>query len=471
MNEKVVHQDDLPEQQVDEDVEAEFGELINEDALPQMLDLWQEVSTSPVAPEQIADLKLKYYPNFTDEQVALIEQTLEYSFKKYQKLAKWIGQLNETYLSLTDFGVERTASLESRLAVVQMLADQAPTNTAFASLTDVEKFLALEGEPSLSELLSQLAAQDGATVVDVGCGGQAADIQLLASEGIQGSDLHITGIGAFDYAQALRPDFPEFAKQLSFKSENVYYLDEPPTADLVFSVRTLPYTGVVDVARFCDAAMTACKPEGQVWISGIEDTCFDFSSSKYKNLGEYLHELTEQMPSLRFEKKSSSYTVLWNKKDGSPFAKLQAIRLRMSDNNRPYQVVYSLADEGKVQEGEIDLQLQTEPLLELVAELGFTETAAMAELRERFYTVDSEDEVQMKHIVDQYLELAHDTFAADKSHNASLAVSILLTVLYLSQQSEFVYEVFEEACLDALNLASQNHQDLVPRLQSLFERL
>ncbi len=77
----------------------------------------------------------------------------------------------------------------------------------------------------------------------------------------------------------------------------------------------------------------------------------------------------------------------------------------------------------------------------------------------------------MRRIVDQYLELAQNTFAVDKSHGASLAVSILLTVLYLSQQSEFVYEVFEEACQDALNLASQNHRDLVPRLQSLFERL
>lgn len=324
-------------------LKIELGEVVEEEELPGMRELRDSVFQSPISNEKIDELRKNYYPNFSDDEIILIEHTIVYSFLKFQLYAKWTFEAKSHKPQFPDFGLGEVSTLEQRLEVFRKLHADGKTGSAFASLEDADNFLEIPGNIGLVETIAECVESRGScSVADIGCGGQSVDFQIVTDQKLAGKNVQVVGVGAYDYGQNLRNGLPELKDKVHFVSMNAFYLDLPNPVDIVFSVRTLPYTGVVDAVRFCDSAMAICKQDGLVWIADIDEICFDFSGTEYANLEEYLESLTEKMPSLKFSKHDYTYAVSWKKSDGSPFSGLIAKSVMLNQQELPYLIRYGL---------------------------------------------------------------------------------------------------------------------------------
>lgn len=329
---------------VEEPLEITILETENLDNLPEMLKLWEEISHTPIDFPLTRKLRQLYYSNFSDEEIILIEHTMDYDFKKFQLYASWARFSDTKQPCLEDYGLDSQYPLSERLEVIKAVNAATELNAAFATLDQVENFLMIPDQPSIVESVARLIAKNGScSVVDIGCGGQAADIQLLTHNLFLEKKLNILGVGAYDYGEKLRPGFPEILEKLEFTSQNIYRLNNSESADLVISVRTLPYTGVVDVARFFDSAMALCKPEGNIWIECIDEYCFDFTGSVFDNFQHYLESIKEEMPSLKYRYNGTTYSVFWKKSEGSPLTNLFAKTIVLNVRQRPHLIRYGVS--------------------------------------------------------------------------------------------------------------------------------
>ncbi len=326
-----------------DDFDIQINTAYDENELPGMPELWESVSQRPISPDRLQALRQKYYPNFDDDQIALIEHTVDFSFEKFLLYTRWTfaGQNNQP--TITDFGSNPESSLEDRLAAIaRPRLNQ--SNAAFAALDEAENYLEIPSEPGLVDRIAT-ASTPGDTpfvVVDIGCGGQTVDILLLADPRLSGRNIQAVGTGVFDYGRQLRSAFPEFGDRLTFVSDNALSSQLPQSADFVFSTRTVPYTGVVDPVRFCDNADVICGPGGTIWINSIEESSFIFSGTEYADLSAFLDAQRERMPSLRYQRNGDSYSICWSKDEGLPLGGLVAVDMLYNDQQQPYSIRYSI---------------------------------------------------------------------------------------------------------------------------------
>ncbi len=227
-------------------------------------------------------LRQYYGPEMTDSDIRTIETMMRYKFRNFQQSELWAGSITQPSLP-----VKPNAPLETRLEKLKNF-EKGEENAAFAGLDFVETNLqgdmnGIHIDQSLKMIVREKLKQQGGCVVwDIGCGGQAADINLLAEfEGENGLRVH--GIGARDYGANVRKQFPEFEDQLTYSDRNIYtdsFGEE--SADVVFSNRTFSYTGVMDIKRFTHQMYKLAKKGGIVWCSGIHYNLIDFSKSLFK---------------------------------------------------------------------------------------------------------------------------------------------------------------------------------------------
>lgn len=303
-----------------EPLKFEIGEVVDLNQLPGVPEIFEEVMGRPVPQERVQFLRDNFYPGFSDEEIILIESTLTFHFEKFGKIARWAYKRDNPKPRVEEYGVAEDAALNERLGVIDELSRDHETSTAFASLEMVEKYLTLPGLGSLKEkIIEKLAEKERLRFTDVGCGGQAADIQLLCDDDLIGQNIEAVGISAFDYGENLRPAFPELEGKIGFEKTNVYTGEFETKSDVVFSVRTLPDTGVVDAVRFLKSLHDMATDDGLIWMEGVIENSFDFSDTEFKNLEEFLESIQEEFPSLRFRKKTGDYVIYWEKADGFPF--------------------------------------------------------------------------------------------------------------------------------------------------------
>jgi hypothetical protein len=312
-------------------------------------DLYSQISQE-VQDIDIAPLRTFYGPEISDEDVRKIETMMRYSFTVFQRSEKWAGA--DAYPSLPDCDV--TQPLEQRLEKVTALGDvSAATNTAFANLEGVNAELQGHETASikitdtslLDEIRQKLQEENQCEIWDVGCGGQAADILILGQEQFKHSqNVKVTGVGARDYGRNIRPLFPEFADRLKYIEEPIYSGNFPSNvADLVFSGRTLPYTGVADVKRFALQLHNIAKHGGIVWCGSLEPTLFDFEGTQFKNLFDYLEHLKSEkgMTSIKYSNQSGS-SILWNTAEGFPFEDFIGYQVNKDEKGYPGSIRYKL---------------------------------------------------------------------------------------------------------------------------------
>lgn len=263
----------------------EIGEVLSDDEFPGMAQLHDEIFQKPIAVDRITQLRNRYYPDASYEEIALIEHAMEYSFKKFQQYSRWTYSATNQQPGIADYNLDTTSSLSDRLQVINKINAIGSYGAAFATLKEVDSYLAIPGELAIADHIVKTAQSSNPYIVlDIGCGGQAADIQLITDARLANDDVRVVGVGAYDYGEELRKGFPELSNRISFESKNVFLDLLPQQADFVFSVRTIPYTGIIDAVRFCETASAACKPEGTVWISNIERQCFDFGGTEFKSM-------------------------------------------------------------------------------------------------------------------------------------------------------------------------------------------
>lgn len=331
-----------PNPQTEDDLDLQFGPVVDENLTPGMPELWSSIESQPVPPDAIQQLRQSYYPNFDDDQIALIEHTIRFSFEKFLSYTRWAFSDQVRQPTIDNFGCDSSASFADRLTAIATHR-VGTANTAFATLDDVEGYLQIPGQPGLVDRIDVASASGPTTVVDIGCGGQTVDILLLADPRLVDRDIRIVGTGVFDYGQQLRPAFPEVNGRLEFVSDNILSTQIPPqSADFVFSTRTVPYTGVIDPVRFCDNASSICRSGGTILIGEIEESSFSFSGTEYSNLAGFLEAQRQRMPSLVFHQEGSRYSVSWTKDDGSPFEGLVAKDMLYNDQQQPYSIRYGI---------------------------------------------------------------------------------------------------------------------------------
>jgi len=326
----------------EEELDFQILKSVDENQLPGMPELWDSIIKQPVPLDRIQSLRQKYYPVFDDQQIALIQHSIDYSFEKFLLHTRWDFADQNNQPSITDFGSNPQDSLVDRLtAIAKPRPNQ--SNAAFATLAEIVQYVEIPGEPGLVDQIVAATASDAPLVfVDIGCGGQTVDILLLADPRLSDKNIQVIGTGVFDYGQQLRSAFPEFKDRLAFVSDNALSTQLSPTADFVFSARTVPYTGVVDPVRFCDQAASICKPGGTIWINDIKAGSFNFSRTEYADLSAFLEAKKETMPSLRYHCRDDIYFLRWSKNEGLPLSGLVALDMLSNQDPQPYSIQYGI---------------------------------------------------------------------------------------------------------------------------------
>lgn len=327
------------------------------DEIPEITALKEQAFAEPLSAERRKIIN-SYYPHLDPSLTELIERTMKYGFRKFQMAEEWAqtyarnARTGETILEqasrqpriATDATTD-ASPLEERLKALHQLGINPLTNAAFGPLADIERFLSIDGDASLEEQIKQKSNEQPCEVFEIGCGGQSASIELLAKpDFLDNRNIHITGVGAFDYGKNVRAAFPEFAERLSYTEKDIFS-DELPVevADFVFSTRTIAYTEVRDFRRFCLGCHQIAKNSGEIIIGGIMEMNLNFKDSPFKNIGEYLVAMQKSMPSLKFQrrKEDNTYVVHWKKSEGFPFDALQAKEVINNEKtNLPSIVIY-----------------------------------------------------------------------------------------------------------------------------------
>lgn len=322
-------------------LEINIGEIVDLNQLPGIPELRIEVMSRYIPRDRVVYLRENFYPNFSYEGILQIERTLIFHFEKFGRIACWVQKGSNPKPQIEEFGVGTLSPLNSRLEVIKLLSDNSQTSTAFASLEMVEHYLQLPNFHRLIEEIELILSRNGgAKFVDVGCGGQAADIQLLFHPKLA-QNVRARGITAFDYGERLRPAFPEISGNIECKTENIYTFNDGEQFDLVFSVRTLPYTGLIDAVRFLKALHDMASDDGAVWVDGVIENSFDFSDTEFSSLKDYLNTLLSNHPSLRYSNDRGDFVIFWKKSDGFPFERFIAKKLCINqETNLPYNIVY-----------------------------------------------------------------------------------------------------------------------------------
>lgn len=306
-----------------------------------------DATADRLASMDVAPLREFYGDSISDDAIRGIQTMIEYSFLEFNQSESWSGKNAQPTLS----DIKPSDPIDKKLASIQGL-EEGETNTAFAGLNGVN--IELQGHPTTAirltgtsiedEVAKKLEQNRSCNVWDVGCGGQAADIMLLGIERFRNdSGLQVTGVGARDYGHNIRPLFPEFADRLAYIEENIFSGSFPTNvADVVFSARTLPYSGVVDIKRFTKRLHTLAKEGGTVWCGSVVAELFDFRGSKFKNIYEYMDYLRNEkgFHSLRYSTQGG-LSLLWDTAEGFPFKDFIGTRINYDESGRPGSIVYS----------------------------------------------------------------------------------------------------------------------------------
>lgn len=311
--------------------------------------LFQQIKEE-TASLDVNSLRSFYGPEISDEEIRNIQAMMKYSFEEFRQSEGWAGADSFPQIGQIE------QPLEDRLKNLSSLGETwAVTNTAFANLVGVNT--ELQGHETagirimdtdlIDEIKKQLTQHDICTIWDIGCGGQAADILLLGHPQLRNRNLAVTGVGAKDYGKNIRPAFPEYKDRLTYLEEPIYSGHFPEgVADVVFSGRTLPYTGVVDIKRFTQQLHEIAKKGGVVWCGSILPDLFNFEGTEFKNLFEYLDYLKNEkgMKSLKYSSQSGA-SVLWNTAEGFPFENFLGFKVNYDKSNHPGSIMYKLSGE------------------------------------------------------------------------------------------------------------------------------
>lgn len=293
---------------------------------------------------QLDLFKNQYYSRLNAAQIQAIEEAFAFNFSLSQQRPKWVLDNSDPQPSLQQFGIDTQAPLSTRLRVLSRLAGSTGRNPAFGGLDSLQRFLYIPGDQALTEIIAASSTTDQVyQVVDIGCGGQVADIELLCNSHFASKRIKVLGIGAFDYGVSLRDDFPELKEKLAFQSADVY---SPPTianANLVFSARTLSYTGLIDTVRFCHNAHCMAAADGVIRIGDIDGSVFNFDNSLYHNFTDFLSAVGKEQPSLKFNANGSKYVVQWRQSEGFPLKPFQAYHIEYDSlTSLPAVIYYTL---------------------------------------------------------------------------------------------------------------------------------
>lgn len=338
---KTQRDDNKPQQP--EKLIVELGKVIDTNQLPGIPKLFKEVMDKPIPDQRISYLRDNFYPFFSKNEITLIEKMAIFYFKKFGKIADWTHRRDNPKPTIEEYGIHEGSSLQDRLLVVDKLSQNSDTSLAFASLEMVSNYLRLEGHSSLKdELLKQVTDKTKIRVTDVGCGGQAADIQLLLDPSLVDKQISVTGVSAFDYGENIRNAFPEISERISFEQINVYTETLENQSEVVFSVRTLPYTGMIDSIRFLRALHDMATNDGVIWMEGVTRGSFDFSETDFDNLSDFFNSLKNRFPSLKFSTEKSDYIIHWDKSGGFPFQDFVAKEIIYNDSGLPYMIRYKI---------------------------------------------------------------------------------------------------------------------------------
>lgn len=328
----------------EDDIHIELGEVIDTNQLPGIPEIFKDVMGRPISQDRISYLRENFYRNFSDEEIMLIEKTIIFQFEKFGKIARWVHDRENLKPFIEEFGANQSSNLAERIQAIIRMSEDQTTSTAFASMEMVEYYLKILENDSLKEELLEKAKTKGVVrFADVGCGGQAADIQLLLDPDLINEKIIGVGISAFDYGENIRAAFPEIRERLLFGQLNVYTDKIEMQSDLVFSVRTLAYTGVIDAVRFLKALHDMASEDGIIWLTDVVENSFDFTNSEFDNLADYLLSLKNKFPSLKFTNVRGDYVIYWNKKEGFPFEEFVAKEIKFNDSNLPYLVRYEMS--------------------------------------------------------------------------------------------------------------------------------
>ncbi|MEA2056512.1 MAG: hypothetical protein U9O78_02220 [Patescibacteria group bacterium] len=315
--------------------------------MPGVPEIRSKIEAQEISPERIGQLKTEFYPNFSDKEIVRIEKAAHYFFQMYSLLARWTGLTKMEQIKLSDFNVPTNSSLTERLKIFSLIEEIGVYQTAFASLNKVEFYLDVGDDATLTSMLDGLDNDTTPRLVDVGCGGQAADLQIAYHQLKKGKKAYVLGISAYDYGLNIRAAFSEFIGDVTFEQKNIYTDQIEGEADIAFSVRALPFTGMQDAVRFCSKLHDLAKEDGMIWLDGVTQNHFTFVDSDFKNLDDFLTYLQKTtMPSLRFRKKGINHTLRWKKEEGFPFADFVGKKIEYDEEHDiPYMVVYGLEQE------------------------------------------------------------------------------------------------------------------------------
>jgi hypothetical protein len=322
--------------------DIELDEVVDTNKLPGVPEIFEEVMSRTIPKERINFLRENFYQDFSDEEILLIERTMIFHFEKFGRIARWVQDRKNQKPFIEEFGASVDSALADRLQAINEMSADGSTSTAFANLDMVEYYLKIYPDDSLkNELLKKAANKDEVRFTDVGCGGQAADIQLLLDQDLIDKKVVGTGISAFDYGENLRAAFPEIIGKIFFNQLNIYVEGLETQSDLVFSVRTLSYTGVIDAVRFLKALHDMATDDGIILSNDVMGESFDFKDSEFDSLEDYLLSLKGKFPSLKFSNERGDYVISWNKSEGFPFEGFVAKKIKYNDSDSPYFIRYA----------------------------------------------------------------------------------------------------------------------------------
>ncbi len=326
-----------------DELKIEIGDVIDTNQLPGVPEIFKDVMSRPIPQDRVLFLRENFYKNFSEEEILLIERTIIFQFEKFGKIARWVYDRENKKPFIEEFGVNVNSSSTEKFQAINRMSQNQKISTAFANIEMVEDYLRISGNIPLREVLLKIANSKGEVgFIDVGCGGQAVDIQLLLDPNLIGEKVIGTGISAFDYGENIRSGFPELAGRIFFNQINVYTDKLETKGDLVFSVRTLAYTGVIDAIRFLRALHDMATDDGIIWLTDVGENSFDFRNSKFDNLADFLLSLKSKFPSLKFSNEKGDYVIHWDKSEGFPFEGFVAKEIKYSDSNLPYLVRYEV---------------------------------------------------------------------------------------------------------------------------------
>jgi hypothetical protein len=244
--------------------------------------------------------------------------------------------------AINNWDGDSNSGVEEKLLLIERIREgrgKVKNDTAYAGLEYLRK--RFTGGLDLDMILER-KLPDGGELWNIGCGGQALEIELALSDEYPEVTFH--GVGLVDYSENVRKVLG-LDDRVQFHDDNFYGIEFPQDrADLVISDRTFPYAHPNNTVLFFNRMHELAKEDGGgILLSDIYGQ--SFRSNRFQSLGEFLEYQSLRQdddgerlyPTLRWGYNSdsdSSYWIYWERdmarhNQGNPFYDLEISGLGM----------------------------------------------------------------------------------------------------------------------------------------------